>query len=82
MGPGWGFGCGAAGALGGAVVAGAPPIAPGQATLDGLGALDLGQAIYGNGSAGNPFSTLGHPVNKIMASRAVVSVTPRPRCGR
>lgn len=46
---------------------------PRQPAPDGLGAPDLGQPLYGNGSAANPFSTLGRHVNKIMASRAVVS---------
>ena len=42
VGPGKGFGYGAAGALSGAVLAGAPPVASGQAGLDGLGIPDLG----------------------------------------
>ena len=73
VGPGGGFGYGAAGALGGARVAGASPLAPGHAALNRLGTPNLGQAFSGNGSTGNPFSTLGRHVNKIMSSRGVVS---------
>ncbi|CAN0598244.1 unnamed protein product, partial [Laminaria digitata] len=45
----------------------------GQATHDGRGAPEVDQTFYGNGSAGNPFTTLGKQVNKIMTSRAVTS---------
>ena len=85
VGPGGGYGAaGAGGALGGAGAAGVPPVAFGQAALDPLGTPHLvGRALYGDGSAGNPFSTLGPHVHKIMASRAVVSWgTPRLGCGR
>lgn len=73
VGPGGGFGYGAAGALGNAGAAGAPPVAHGQAAPDGSGTPGLGPALYGDRSAANPLSTLGCHVNKIMASRAVVS---------
>ena len=59
--------------MGGGIVSGAPPVPPGHVALDGLGAPDLGQALYGNGSAGNPLNALERPVKTIMASRAVVS---------
>ena len=51
VGPGAGCGYGAAGALGGAGVDGVPPDSLGQATLRGLGTLDLGRARYGFASA-------------------------------
>ena len=53
-------------------MAGAPPVLPVEAALDGLGAPDLGHSIHGNRSAGNPLTTLGRHVNTIMARYAVV----------
>ncbi|CAN0172871.1 unnamed protein product, partial [Laminaria digitata] len=41
----------------------------GQAAHDGRGVPEIDQTFYGNGSAGNPFTTLGKQVNKIMTSR-------------
>ena len=66
-----GFGHG--GAFGGAGAAGAPSVAFGHTVRDGRVVLEVGLTAQGNGGAGDPFTSLGRQVNKIMTNRAVTS---------
>ena len=61
------------GVLGGAGATGAPLVAFGHTVRDGRAVPEVGLTAQGNGGAGDPFTTFGRQVSKIMTNRVVTS---------